>query len=313
MFGRKSPIKTALLLDIENSSVGSALVRLAPNEAPQLWAQRRIATPVLDTRSALQLLREIEHAASEVLLHASEAAARARNHASVPLCVDTVIVFMAAPWGVPNLAAGRPDFSQGLIDTLTPRIEVLWGGAPITWRAHASAAVHGLRALYPEHGDALLFSVNGEVSELIRLADGHVVGHTTAPIGINTVLRTLKSHAGLSEPEARSALRLAMHPEQSRRGPIDALDTAAAHIALEFGQAVRELEQGGTTVFVLAGEPMAPWFAQALSRSKLTDLFPQGGVVRAIRSVHVAPFVSGVGGPDTHLALNALYVGGAHH
>jgi len=303
MFGRK-PAKTVLILDIENGSVGSALARLAPGQAPTLFGERRINMPVLDTRSALQLLREVEHAASDALLHACEAAARLRNHGGVPVHINKVVMFMAAPWGVPNLAVGRPDFSSALIDTLVPRVQSLFGEVPITWHAHASAAVHGLRSLYPEHQDALFFSVNAEVSELLRLQDGKVVGHTTAPVGVHTVLRTLKSHAGMSLEEARSAMRLNRTNE--------ALQSAAAHIALEFKEAARELPGKGDTVFVLAQEPLSDWFARSLSHASLADLFPQGGVVRPLRSVHVSPFVSGVGSADTHLALNALYAGAAH-
>lgn len=304
MFGNRSPHKAVLLLDIENGSVGSGLLRLTPGLAPELFGGRRAGVPLMDTRSAAHLLRAVEHATSDAILHASEVSARMRHRTSLPH-VSKAVVFLAAPWGVPNLSQGRPDFAQPLVDALAPRIRALFGDIPMSLHAHASAAVHGMRALYPDEGSALIVSINGEVCELILVESGHVVGHATAPAGLNTVLRTLKSHAGMSEHEARSALKL----HHSEAG-----EAAAAHFAGEFKEVAREL-YGGTgrgTVIVLAHEPGAEWFAKALSHRSLADLYPEGGVVRVIRAGHLAPFVGSLGTLDTHLALNALYTSAAH-
>lgn len=302
MFGKKSSDKTVLILDIENGSVGSTLVKLSPGFAPALFGESRIAVPLMDTRSAHSLSRAIEHAASESLLHQSEISARLRHHTQALEPVSKVIIFMAAPWGTPNLAQGRPDFAPAFGE-LEPRIRSLFGDVPTTLHAHASAAVHGLRTAYPHEEHALLLSVNGEVSELLLLQDTHVVGHATVPTGLGTVLRTLKSHAGMSEHEARSALRLGQVSEAS--------DAAAAHFAGEFKQAARELFAGQSagSVFVLAHEPSAEWFARSLAHKSLAELFPQGGTVRAMRPAHIAPFVAHSGSLDTHLLLDALYTG----
>lgn len=302
MFGKKSSDKTVLILDIENGSVGSALARLSPGAAPALFGAERIQVPLMDTRSAHSLSRAVEHAASDALLRASEVSARLRHHANALEPVSHIAIFMAAPWGTPNLAQGRPDFAPAF-DELGPRIRSLFGDVPVHLHAHASAAVHGLRQAYPHEQDALLVSVNGEVSELLLLRDARVVGHATAPVGSGTVLRTLKSHAGLSEHEARSSMRLGHNSEASL--------AAAAHFAGEFKEAARDLFGGAGqgSVFVLAQEPSAEWFARSLSHRSLSELFPQGGVVRAIRSAHMAPFVAYHGTPDTHLLLDALYTG----
>lgn len=305
MFGNKSSHKTVLLLDIENGSVASALLKLADGQAPALFGETRISVPLLDTRSAHSLSRAVEHSANEALLHASEVSARLRHHAGALAPVSSAVIFMAAPWGVPNLAQGRPDFTPAF-DELAPRIQSLFGDVPTTLHAHASAAVHGLRAAYPHEEHALLLSVNGEVSELLLLEDARVVGHATAPVGTNTIVRTLKSHAGYSEHEARSAMRLNLASE--------AADAAAAHFAGEFKQAARELfaDAGQGSVFVLAQEPSAEWVARSLAHKSLADLFPRGGTVRAMRPGHVAPFVAHHGAPDTHLLLDALYTSAAH-
>ncbi len=301
MFGKRSSDKTVLILDIENGSVGSCLAKLSTQEAPVLYGANRIAVPIMDTRSAASLARAIEHAASEALLNASEVSARLCHHGGVAP-VERVSMFMAAPWGTPNLVQGRPDFAPAF-GALGPRIQSLFGDVPTTMHAHASAAIHGLRALYPQEENALLLSVNGEVSELLLLNNAHVVGHATAPVGINTIVRTLKSHAGISEHEARSAMRLNHQSEAS--------ESAAAHYAGEFKQAARELfaGTGQGSVFVLAPEPSVEWFARALGHRSLAELYPQGGVVRALRSGHALPYVSAHGVSDTHLLLDSLYAG----
>ncbi len=304
MFGTKSPHKAVLVLDIENGSVGSGLVRLAHGAAPELFGGRRTTVPLMDTRSAAHLLRAVEHATSDAILHASEVAARMRHRSSLPH-ISKAVVFLSAPWGVPNLSLGRPDFAEPLTQALTARVRALFGDIPMSLHAHASAAVHGLRSLYPEAGKVLLVSINGEVCELILVENGHVAGHATAPAGLNTVLRTLKAHAGLSEHEARSALRLE---------PTEATHAAAEHFAGEFKEVARELYGGAGKgdVVVLAHEPGAEWFARALSHRSLADLYPEGGRVRVIRAGHLAPYVGSLGTLDTHLALNALYTSAAH-
>lgn len=304
MFGTKSPHKAVLLLDIENGSVGSGLVRLSRDAAPELFGARRIGVPLMDTRSAAHLLRAVGHAASDAILHASEVAARMRHRSALPR-ISQAVVFLSAPWGVPNLSQGRPDFADPLVQALTPRLRALFGDIPVNLHAHASAAVHGTRAIYPDTGNALVVSINGEVCELILLQNGHVVGHATAPAGLNTVLRTLKAHAGLTEHEARSALRLE---------PTEAMHAAAEHFAGEFKEVARELYGGAGSgdVIVLAHEPGAEWFARALSHRSLADLYPHGGRVRVIRAGHLAPYVGSLGTLDTHLALSALYASAAH-
>jgi hypothetical protein len=306
LFTKQPSHKTVLILYIENGSVASAIARVAPGHAPHIVSQERLAVPLMDTRSAASLVRAVEHAASEALLRSSEAAARIRHHGGVPLYIDKVVVFLAAPWGTPNLAQGRPDFATGLTDTLRPRVASLFGDAPIALHAHASAAVHGLRTLYPHEHQALLLSVNGELSELLLLNDAKVVGHATAPVGVGHILRTLKSHAGLTLEEAHSALRLGHISEP--------LSAAAGYFAEEFGQVAGELmaHQPSSSVFVMAPGATAPWVARSLGHRSLAGLFPQGGVVRAIQGHHVLPFVSVNGLPDLHMSLNTLYTSAAH-
>ena len=51
LFGRKkAPEKTILTLDVEQGSVGSALVRISPNEPPRIFGEFRTHLPLGDTR-----------------------------------------------------------------------------------------------------------------------------------------------------------------------------------------------------------------------------------------------------------------------
>src|SRR4051812_42791750 len=101
LFGKKTPTdKTVLIVDIENSSVGAALVRLSPGHAPKLFAEKRVALPLLPSVSAGKLLEETDKALREALLQASTVAARMRNHSKLgPVGVIAhVQVFVSPPW-----------------------------------------------------------------------------------------------------------------------------------------------------------------------------------------------------------------------
>lgn len=311
-FRHKQPHGSVVLMDIENGSVGVSLAHIRANEAPRLFAQNRIIVPLMDTRSASALVRAVAHAAHESLLQASEARTRMQNHTGTPP-VHKVVLFMAAPWGVPNLSEGRPDFSQTLLGAITPTVRALFGDIPIAVHAHASAIVNGMRALHPDERDALIVSVNGEVTELVLLRDARVAGYATAPVGAHTIIRTLKSHAHVTPEEARSALLLATRAAGAS-ALAEALQSAATHVAGECAYAARELcgAQGQGDVFVLGHEPVGEWFARTLTKSALADVFSRGGTVRTIRAVHLNPYVEWSGLPDAHLALSALYAHAAH-
>ncbi len=82
-WGKKSPDKTILILDVENGSVGSALVRLSPDKQPKLFGEARFNTPLGMSRSGEKLSKDIEEAAREALRNASEVAARIRTNKKV--------------------------------------------------------------------------------------------------------------------------------------------------------------------------------------------------------------------------------------
>src|SRR4051812_18412130 len=114
LFGKKQPEeKTVLILDVENGSVGSALVRLVENQPPKLFGETRIELPVLHTRDSASLMREVSRGLNHALVHAAEVAGRLRNTPMGQARVQEDLqnmgqishsaVFLSAPWGSPNL------------------------------------------------------------------------------------------------------------------------------------------------------------------------------------------------------------------
>ncbi len=307
--GKNNPEKTILLLDVENGSAASALVRLSSGQ-PKLFGEMRTLTPLGTRVTGTLLAQEIERAARAAIQNASEVAARVRLHPkTVPLGqVDEVAVFLAPPWGKPNLSDGKPDFIPEMVDYLRKELDQVVEKVPVSFYTAAGAAAFGTRALFaPE--PCLVCSVTGEVSELMRMDGHHVQAHATFPLGSHGLLRTLRTHGGLSEEEARSATRL---PFNSRGPAHEAFRSAAADFAAQFKDAAQELLGPGDVlrVRVIAHDPVSEWFAQALARdSSLGELFPEGGEVRAMRAHHLTPHIEAHAEvPDLLLLLEALFV-----
>jgi hypothetical protein len=154
----------------------------------------------------------------------------------------------------------------------------------------------------------LVCAVTGEVSELMHLDGQGVRGHATFPSGTHSLVRTLRTHGGLSEAEARSAMRLPMDASAVR----EPFAAAAGEFARHFTDAAKELMSEGEVmrVMVIAPESSVEWFAKALSQDEsLAALFPRGGQVRALRAHHASPHIAAhAEAPDIHLMLDALFV-----
>jgi hypothetical protein len=296
-----------LVVDVENGSVASALVRLSADAAPKLFGEKRVLLPIPSTRDSGALFKNAERGLEEVLRHSAEVAARLRNHPKAGDIgqVEGATLFFSAPWGVPDLAAGTPHFVAPMVERTRALGEVFFGGIPFFSYTGVGALVGAKQTVLPYDTDALLVHISGEVSELVLLKSGAVAGYATLPHGLNNTLRTLQSHAGLSEHEARSALLAGGVYDEARRA-------AGTHFAENFRDAARQLlRSGGETrrVFVVARQH-GDWFARALSEMPaLEELFPQGGSIRAIVPKHVLPhFKAHATNPDLMLMLEVLFV-----
>jgi len=314
LFGKrtKDAGQTIAILDIENGSVGAALARLSRGDAPKLFAETRIRTPILATLDTRTMSREIEKASRDALHHVSEVAARIRMHEALSSSgsIDRAAVFFSPPWAAMHLEGGTADYAPHIEGLTQGLIEETLGDKRISMHPFGTAAAHGAVALFPGEAPTLLCIINGEVTELLLLAGGKLVGRATMPLGLHSILRTLTSHAGISAAEARSLISLASHDSD---GPAyEPLAAAQAHFASEFASAAEPLVEHTPvqSVLVMAPYPAEEWFARALSQEpRLAELFPEGSTVRAMRAQHAMPFIAAhAPKPDLPIMLEALFV-----
>jgi hypothetical protein len=311
MWGKKESGRTVLVLDIENGSVGGALVHSAPQQAPKLFGETRVWTPIGGSVSGAALEAQVLVAVEETLKHLSEVAARLRAHAaSAPMgTIKRSALFLAPPWGKPNLGSGKPDFLDHLVRELQQKLGKYGHPHGQTFTS-AAPIVHNIRTIEAE--PCLVCTVSGEVSELLALdSAGAVQAHATIPLGAHFLIRTLRTHGGLSEHEARSAARLPFATVRLQEPNL----ASARHFAGQFADAANELlAHAGPMrrVHVVSHDKLGDWFAEALASEAaapvISELFPQGGEVRALRAHQVAPWVTMGGKPDLFLMLQALFV-----
>jgi len=302
-------MKTVLILDVENGSAGSALAQIEQYKQPKLFGEMRSHAPLGARVTGALLSSNIKKAAANAIQHASEVSARMRLHPkAAPLgTVGSIAVFLAPPWGRPNLGQGAPDFMQEMQHYLRGELEAAFGDTPVSFYTSAGATAFGVRSLFaPE--PCLVCNITGEVSELMRMDNDGVRAHATFPTGQNALLRTLRAHGGLSEHEARSAARLPFDTRHIR----EPFRAAAGEFAGHFKNAVKELLSPGDIlrVRVIGAEPSGEWFARALAADgSLAELFPDGGEVRALRSHHLTQHIEAHAEvPDLLLMLDTLFV-----
>ena len=302
-------MKTVLILDVENGSVGSALARLSPDKQPKLFGEMRSHAPLGAQVTGALLSSKIKKAASNALRHAGEVAARMRLHPKTTTLgrVDSIAVFLAPPWGKPNLDQGKPDFMPEMSQYLRNELGAAFEDAPVSFYTSAGTTAFSVRSLFaPE--PCLVCNITGEVSELMRMDNDGVRAHATFPSGSNALLRTLRTHGGLSEAEARSAARLPFGTRHIK----EPFRAAAGEFAGHFKNAVKELLSPGDIlrVRVIGAEPAGEWFARALAADEsLAELFPDGGEVRALRSHHLTEHIEAHAEvPDLLLMLDTLFV-----
>jgi hypothetical protein len=316
LFGKKtSADKTVLIVDIENSSVGAALVRLSPGHAPKLFAEKRVALPMLPSVSAGKLLEETDKALRQALLQASTTAARMRNHPKLaPVgIISHVQVFVSPPWVIAHEKQGELDWDvePNAKTKALHAIDDTFGALPITFHAASAAYAHATNVLFDQTPDLLLFTVGGEVSELTLLHGGVRAAYATVPLGRHFIVRTLQSHAGVSQHEADSLVRLSRHMRTETPAE-EALFAAAAHVSHEFGAAARTLLDDTPVqgILVIAHEPVGEWVAQSLASHGLGDAFPAGMVVQALHTHHLAPHLAAhAARPDLVFMTHALFIG----
>lgn len=292
-----------MLLDIENGSVAGALVRVSPGVAPSLFGERRMHLPISVSHDAESLRQKVTHAAYAIVQDLARVAARLRGHEKTSAIgtVERVAVFVSAPWGVPDLSAGTPHFNEPLLADIRTGIQTYFA-VPASFHTHASAALQGVRVLLPYEESYLIHMPTGEITETLSVEQGRVAAYATLPVGRHTLLRTLQTHAGLSEPEARSALRL-LPPHLAQP-----LRSAQRHFAEAFIPQATELNWGAhERVYVVSHD--GAWLARTLAESDAAKLFSPTAVVRHLHGTHASPhFNAHAHVPDLPLQFDALFV-----
>lgn len=313
LFGKKKKGagKTVALLDIENGSVGAALARLSPQDAPRLFAETRIALPFSYTHNTHLLAREVEKALNAALLRVGEVAARVRAHNILGAQgeIEHAAIFFSPPWASMHLRGGTADYVPHMQEAALFAVQGLLGDRPVTFHPFGTAAAHGVTAVFTEETPTVLCVASHELSEILLIDGGRLAGRATIPLGSHTFLRTLVSHGGVSPQEAASLLRLAT---QNKTHPMmEPLSAAGTHYAELFTDAARDLliHTPATRILVMAPEPAVESLARALAaHAPLTEVFPQDTTVQAVRAHHVQPLIAAHGArPDLPLMLEALF------
>jgi len=314
MFGSKKRAgthgeHTAIVLDIESSSVGAALAHIAPGKAPILFAEQRetLATP--RTLHGSGIAKQVERAAHNALARLALVAARLRGTEATAKRGEFThaSVFLSAPWGVPNLAAGKADFSPQMQTFLTQEIDAFAPDVPLSFYTGADAAAFGT-SMHRGEGITLLALVRGEITELILMGEQGPLGYATLPVGSRSIYRTLQAHAGLTFAEMPAVLALANTQDSAYSEPLDA---TALHMLEHIVPAIEALAQRGTPsgIVVVAEKGVAEWFARMLEADLSLDaLFTPGATVRTLGSQHITPHLGGHSPEsDLHLGLGALF------
>jgi len=307
LFGKKQPEgKTILLLDVENGSVASALVRVQEGERPKLFGEMRHSLRVLPTRDSHSLMQEIKQGLHHVALHAADVAARLRQHEATESLgtLSRAAVYLGAPWGRPDLANESPAFVGAMRDLVADELGSL-GGMSHSFFTATGGVLGGTKRALPHDDTYLLCIVGGEVTELLLVHNNIASGYATLPLGTHTLVRTLRAH-GFTDAEAHSATRLGGTTHTA-----EPLRAAQEQFADEFEVAVSQLvkHMAVRRVWVVSRGELGEWFARALSNSSdIASLFPQGGEVRVLRAAHVTPHIAAHANvPDLLLGLQALH------
>lgn len=314
MFGKKKAVAnksggTVLILDVESGSVASALVDLSKAQ-PHILAYQRKHLPLTQTRSGDTMTRALEQSLAHTLKHSAEVAARMRVHAPAQDLgrISRAVVFLAAPWGQPNLASGGPQFVPGIRQYIKEAVEAHFGDVPVAFYTSADALVYGSRAA-ERHIDTLTVSLRGELLELMLLNEAGPQAYGTVPLGSRTILRTLGAHGLLSEHEARSMLNLTKHTSDA---PYEPLVAAGRHLSDSFAEGALLLLPAGmvTSVVVVAEQPLGEWFAKSIADNPtMADLFLEGTTAEALLPHHVAGMVGLGSVKDPFVLLEALFAG----
>jgi hypothetical protein len=205
-------MSSVLLVDLESGSVGVALAQLHKTDKPRLSAEKRVHFPTLHRIHSDLLLTQTHKAASAALVHASEVATRLRSHPQT-LAAGTISradIFLSGPWAEVRFASAgnvKHHAHTAMTNLVRPMVAALFGDIPIAFHTFSNAAGFVANGIWGSE-PYLLCTITGEMTEISARGPHGLLGHATFPTGHASLVRTLMTHANMSESEARSAMRL---------------------------------------------------------------------------------------------------------
>lgn len=323
---KKARGKTILIVDVENESVGCALVYVSKKAPPKVFAEHRVHLPLL-TAVHSDLLREhVVRATHEAIMHTSAVASRIRNHTNTATLGDVseAYVFLSAPWSSLRHVGSRLEWHHepDIARALSAEIGEFFGTIPVSYFASATAIAAVTNMLFTTPPHILIAHITGEVSQLYTLRSQpnkktrSLTAGATIPFGSRAATRTLRTHGGLSHSEAESALRLlsaAQSPVSERyEEPLGVLlDEYGNH----FGTVAKDMhahDVGG--VVVVSDSRVGPWLARALSEhDAVTEAISDAAFVQTIHTHHLLPYVAAhAPQPDLLLLIESIFAHGKY-
>jgi len=313
LFGKKKTPGTIAVLDIESGSVGSALVQLSPRKAPKLFAQERIPLTLRGKPSAQVLLKEIEREVERSLVRLSGVVSRVRTYGGSEEELDRVAVFLHAPWTAVSLKETqlKPETHDATLELLRQATQGIAHDIPATFHSFTTTTTPIVHGIFERPNDALVVSIGSELAEISLLKDQILVGYATVPVGVETLVRTIQTHAGISKAEARSILSLTRHT--SEHAWAEAVTTSIAHLTRELRTAAEELipeYKNARHVFIVSPSHSSDLLARTFTHdTEVHKLFAPGSTVRAVSYKHISPHLAAHPEvPDVPLMLESLFV-----
>jgi hypothetical protein len=308
LFGKKQNGKLLALIDIESGSVGSALVYIEEGKQPRLFSEARRD---INRTPRTNLFKEVEKELEESLVRLNSIAHRMRG--ALPAeDVSRVAVFLHAPWVGTQVALERvvPQAHEKTVEALRLSARGYFDAIPVSFHSFSTTTTPIIRGIFNNPEETVVCSIGGEVTELMLLKEGVIKGHATTPHGFSTILRTLKSHAGISQAEALSVLNLSQRTREHLWA--EAINTSLSHFAKELKGAAAQIvtNERPQQIFILSPKGTSDWFARSLTEdASLHELFSPGSTIRGVTEKYVSPHLSGHKvRPDVPLMLESLFV-----
>lgn len=181
-----------------------------------------------------------------------------------------------------------------------------------TFHSFGLPASHALQVLKPDISDALLLDIGAEVTEVLQMKHGALVGRATAPVGSNLYLRTLKTHADMGAAEADSALKLAKEEgtrlSQELTGPL--VDAGKAWLT-GLSEALVPLSENGLPIqmYILSDARVLSWIQSTIETVGMPEVYK--GVIPKVIPLSEDVFGVGVdvkpGASDIFLMAELLF------